>query len=103
MPSALKTSSKLDVNFASRSEQAPNRLPLFVELQSEIAGLLDDPRSDRVGGDSGQMHSPGVELDEEEHVEPLRQHRVDREEVAGQQRRCLSTEELGPGGTRPLW
>jgi hypothetical protein len=40
------------------------------------------------------MDAPGVELDEEEHVEPPEEHRVDVEEVTGQHRRRLGTQEL---------
>ena len=75
------------MNLASRS-RIRNRTgssPLG-EHHGQVAGLLDDPRSDRAGGDSGQVDPSGVELDEEEHVEAPQQHRVDGEEVAGQHR-----------------
>ena len=37
----------------------------------------------RVGGHAGQMHPAGVQFDEEQHVQPPQPHRVDGEEVAG--------------------
>jgi len=54
------------------------------EHHAEVAGLLDSPRSSRVRRDPRHVHPSGVELDEEQHVEPFQQHRVDSEEVASQ-------------------
>ena len=47
------------------------------------------------------MDLPGTELDEEKDIETAEQHRIDREEVAGQQRRRLCSQELRPGRGRP--
>ena len=38
------------------------------------------------------MNPPGVELDEEEHIDSVKKHGVDMEEVAGQHRRRGSEE-----------
>jgi hypothetical protein len=43
-----------------------------------------------------QADPSAVHLDEEEHVEAPQQHRVDGEEIAGQHRRRLASEKLGP-------
>src|SRR5450759_2763080 len=67
--------------------------------EAQIKSLLGDPLH-RVGGGAAQLDAPGVELDEEEHVEPAHQHRVDREEVTCQHRRRLGTQDLRPGRTR---
>ena len=44
------------------------------------------------------MNSSGVELDEEQDIQPSKQNRVDAEEVAGQQALGLGSAELGPRG-----
>ena len=62
--------------------------------------MLSHPLPRWVGGDAGEVDPPGVALDEEQHVEPSEQHRVDGEGVAGQHRRSLRSQELGPGRTR---
>lgn len=44
------------------------------------------------------MDPTGSELDEEQHVERLKEGGLDREEVTGQDPLCLRPQELGPGG-----
>jgi hypothetical protein len=44
---------------------------------------------------------PRGQLDEEQDVQRLQEHRLDREEVAGQHSPALSSQELAPGRTRP--
>ena len=56
--------------------------------------MLGDPLPHRVGRDADQVHATRVDLDEEQHVEPAQEHRVDGEEVAGQHRRRLGSQEL---------
>ena len=53
--------------------------------EGEVPCLLGDPLPRRAGGDPAQMHSAGVELDEEQHVEAAEEHRVDGEDVTGQE------------------
>jgi hypothetical protein len=43
------------------------------------------------------VHPPGGDLDEEQHVDPLEGHGVDREEVTGQDRVRLGSQKLSPG------
>ena len=62
-------------------DQEVGRATLFSQDQAQIASLLSDPLSHRIGGDAAHMHAPGAELDEEEHIETAKQHRVDVEEV----------------------
>jgi hypothetical protein len=45
------------------------------------------------------MHSPCPDLDEEQDVEGLEERRLDGEEVACQDARCLSLQELAPRRT----
>ena len=47
------------------------------------------------------MNPPGGELDEEQDIERLQEHRLDGEEVARQHSPALCSEELAPGRTRP--
>ena len=102
MPSDPKTSSKLEVNLASRSRiqdwtgwgrSASTMLRFRACWVTHVpVGLAVTPAT---------LDPAGVELDEEEHVEALQQHCVHREEIAGQPGRCLSGDELGPSGTCP--
>jgi hypothetical protein len=73
-------------------------LGLLAQRADEVAGLLGDPRTCGVGGDTGQPHSATVELDEEQHVNSLHCDGVDGQEVAGQGAGSLGSEELHPGG-----
>ncbi len=50
------------------ADQEPQRRGPFLERPSELAGLLSDPGAAWIGGAAGEVHSPGAELDEEEHV-----------------------------------
>jgi hypothetical protein len=56
----------------------------ILQSHGQVSRLLDDPSPGRMCGDSRDEDPAGVELNEEQHVEPLQQHRVDAEEVAGQ-------------------
>jgi hypothetical protein len=48
------------------------------------------------------MHPTAVELDEEEHVQPLQPDRLDGEEVDRDHAMCLGSQELAPGEPRAL-
>jgi hypothetical protein len=60
-----------------------------------------DPRRVRVGGDPGQVHSAGIEFEDEQDVEPAEKHRVDGAEVTGQHARCLGAPERRPARSGP--
>ena len=62
-------------------DQEVGRATLFSQDQAQIASLLSDPLSHWIGGDAAHRDPPGGELDEEEHIETAKQHRVDVEEV----------------------
>lgn len=68
-----------------------------VEVHQEIARLLSDPGTGGVGGDTEEVDAAGGVLDDEEHIEPVQQHRIDAEEVA-RNAVCLGGQELSPGG-----
>src|SRR5665213_161409 len=69
-----------------------------LEIRGEVASLLDDPLPRRIGSDAGEVDPPGVDLDEEQHVQTAKQYRVDGEEVTGQHGPRLRSQEL-----RPRW
>src|SRR5664280_1706966 len=71
-----------------------------IVIGAGIAGLLSDSLPCRVGGDTGEIDPPGIELDEEQHMESSEQHSVNSEEVAGQHRRGLHSQKLCPGRPR---
>ena len=62
-----------------------------LECPGELACLLGDPASGRVGGAAGQVDASAFELDEEEHVQPLQCDRFDGEEVDSEHALCLSS------------
>jgi len=72
------------------AEQEPDDGGLFIERDEEVAGLLGDPGTGGVGGDAGEMHTPVVKLDEEQHVQPLQEDGVHGEEIAGEDAGCLA-------------
>ena len=58
--------------------------PSFSQDQQQVAGLLGDPAAVGIGGHPGQVDPPGVQFDEEQHVQPPQPDRIDGEEVAGE-------------------
>ncbi len=70
-------------------------------LKEQVAGSLGGPRAGRIGGDAGEEHLAGGDVDEEQHVVAAQQCGVDGQEVAGD---CsLGVQELRPGDLRSLW
>jgi hypothetical protein len=63
------------------ADQEAKRSWSLLERPGELARLLGDPRSGRVGGAAGEIDAPATQLDEEEHVQPLQRDRLDGEEV----------------------
>ena len=51
----------------------------------------------RAGGDAGEVHSAGGDLDEKERIESTKEHGVDGQEVASDDGCCLAVQELLPG------
>jgi len=71
----------------------------ITEIADQVAGLLSGPGSVGVGGGAEDVDVAGVDLDHEEHINPLQSDgAIDVEEVAGQHRRCLGAQELPPRG-----
>ncbi len=71
------------------ADQEAKRCLLLLERPGELARLLGDPGSGRVGGAADQVDAPAAELDEEEHVQALQRDRFDGEEVDREHALCL--------------
>jgi hypothetical protein len=82
-------------------DQEPDRLASFDERLDDVPCPSGDPLPGRVRGDARQMHLPRRQLDEHEHVHAAEQHRVDGEEIAGDDPAGLRAQELPPRLRRP--
>jgi hypothetical protein len=71
------------------------------QVHGEVAGLLHLPCPVRAPSHPGKVESSGAVLDEHQHVQPLEQHRLHHQEVTGDDRVCLSGQELPPGRPFP--
>src|SRR5207247_2363264 len=71
------------------------------KLHQQVARLLGHPAAVRVGRDPGEVDAPARKLDEEQHVEALQEERVDGKEIALQDARRLSPQELAPVLLKP--
>src|SRR6266581_7039442 len=68
----------------------------LVQLPGQVPGLLSDPGGVWMGGAVGVENAAAADVQEDEHVESPKQHRVNREEVAGKDRSGVSGEKLRP-------
>jgi hypothetical protein len=87
-PDVIEGPGELAVTVA---EQEPDGGSLLIKRDGQVAGLLGDPGAGGVGGYIRQVDSSGVQLDEEHHVQPLQEHGVHGEDVAGHDAGCLAT------------
>ncbi len=71
------------------------------EITGQVVSNLGDERGSRMVGDPEDVHLPGRQLDNEEHVELLERHGVHREEVRGEHAVGLGTKEPRPGRAAP--
>src|SRR5262245_11265008 len=76
-------------------EAEPPRLRL--QCPGELARLLGDPGSVRVGGAAGEVNAAASDFDEEEYVEAPQRDRLDGEEVDGEHALRLLPQECAPG------
>ena len=74
-------------------DEHPERL-LIAELHHEVAGLLGDPATVRMRAADDVLDPSRRQRDEEQDVDPLKERRLDREEVAGEHAR-LWVPEIG--------
>jgi hypothetical protein len=69
----------------------------LLERPGDLARLLADPSSGRVGGAAGEVDAPATQLDEQEHVQPSQRDRLDGEEVDREHALRLCPQERAPG------
>src|ERR1019366_6091241 len=68
----------------------------FVQVRDEVPGYLSHPSPNRVSRDPEDVDHATLDLDYEEHVEPLEPDGIDGEEVRCEDACRLGAEELGP-------
>jgi hypothetical protein len=73
------------------------------EVHQEIARLLSDPGTGGVGGDAEEVDAAGGVLHDEQHRQPVQQHRVNAVEVGGEDAVCLGGQKLSPDGAAAAW
>jgi hypothetical protein len=101
-PSVRNTSSKGPEKLGVPiSEQ--DVLVLEASGDRKVPSLLGDPGGVGSARRAGHVDPSRRELDEEQHVERLQQHRLDGKEVAGQRSPALRPKELAPGRTGAPW
>ena len=76
--------------------QGPQRAEAVPQVHGEVAGLLRRPRPGRARGHPGHVQSPGAVLGEHQHVQSPEQHRLDDQEVTGDDRMRPRRQELPP-------
>ena len=71
------------------------------EIHQQVPGLLGDPSSGGVDGDTGDVHAAGGVFDQDKDVEAAEEDGVDVGEVDGEDGVGLRGEKLFPGRSRP--
>jgi hypothetical protein len=66
--------------------QEPQPGSALIEVHQQVPGLVGHPGTGRMRRHPNHMDLAGGDLHEEQHVDPLEEHRVDGEEIAGQDR-----------------
>src|SRR6266498_3741669 len=84
------------------TDKEPRLDALGFELHEQVARLLGHPPALGVRRDPSQVNAAGRQLDEEQHVEPLQEERVDGEEVALEDARRLLAQEIRPARLKAL-
>jgi hypothetical protein len=84
------------------ADQVLHRASLVFEVHHEVAGGLGHPRRARVRSGAEDPDTAAGVFDDREDVQPGAGERDRREEVRGQQRVGLRTQELCPGGSRAV-
>jgi len=79
------------------ADEEPETTPGVVEIHGEVAGLLGQPGTGGMGGDTQDVYPPGGVLDDEERVQTAQGEGVEVEQVACEDRVRLGPQELRPG------
>src|SRR5258706_13436256 len=104
MPALANTASKAAVNFRIPIvQQEPQPGGALIEVHEKVPGLLGYPGAGWMRGHPDDVDLAGGGLEEEQHVDPLEEHGVDGEEVAGQDRVRLGGQKLFPGRPAAPW
>src|ERR1700734_739145 len=101
-PTPAKTASNAAVNLASWSRIrnfSPSARP---RGSSADSSPLSHPLPRQVRSNAGQVHPPAAMLNEEQYVQTAQEHRVDMEEVHGEDRLGLGLQKRMPGLPGPL-
>jgi hypothetical protein len=83
------------------TDQEPEVPEPVAVVQGRVAALLYRPVARRVGGDTAEMHPAGAVLDEYQPVQPGQRHRVNMQEIGGEDPGGLRVQELAPGRAVP--
>jgi len=77
-------------------DEEAERLLAIVECHQQVARLLGDPGARRFRRAGDELDPAAIKRDEEEHVDPFQPGGLDGEEITGDRRRRMLTEEVSP-------
>lgn len=78
-------------------DEEPEATGSFSQIHQQIPGELRHPLAARMGGDAEEVDAPGLDLHDEEDVQPLEEDGVHVHEAAGQEGVGLRAKEGAPG------
>ena len=78
------------------ANQKPHRLLSLDECPGNLPRLLRDPHTVGMSRTAGYMHTAAADFNEEQHIQSLEPHRVDCEEIHGDDALGLRAQELSP-------
>ena len=72
-------------------DQELETFSMLVEVHQQVAALLGHPLPRRVSGDPGQVHTAGVVLDDEQHLQAAQEDRINNVDGANLYPRPVSS------------
>ena len=102
MPESASTVSNDRVKLSGAVADQVSEPVIIAEAHEEVAGGLGGPRPGRVGGDPGEVHLAGSDLDDEQDVVSAQGCGVDAREVGRDDACGLGSGELDPGWSGPI-
>jgi hypothetical protein len=97
----VEVAGELAVAVTDHEPHAAHRF--VVQVHEQVARLLSHPRPVGIRRGPGQVNPASRQLDEEQDVEALEEDRVDGQEVALEDARCLLTKKLRPARLMAQW
>jgi hypothetical protein len=97
---AVECGGEFAVPVADQELEPPGPL---AEVHEQVPRLLGGPGPGRMRSDAQDVHGPGLDLQHEQHIQTLQQHRVHMQEVTREDARGLGGQELPPRRRRPPW